>query len=66
MTCRELIETLLSRQIVSSQLSAYSTAIYYQLWREGCVFDSSDRSVQTHRARLRKLGFDIVKPYVAE
>ncbi|MGC3831205.1 phage/plasmid replication domain-containing protein [Pseudomonas aeruginosa] len=40
-----------------------ATAIYYQLWVEGERFDLNSRSVQMHRARLRKLGFDIGKPY---
>lgn len=62
MTCRELISKLLSQGIVSSQNAAYVTAIYFQLWREGEVFDLENRSVQTHRARLRKLGIDICKP----
>ncbi|WP_225932861.1 phage/plasmid replication domain-containing protein [Pseudomonas oryzicola] len=64
LNCRELVERLLSDGIVTDQRSAYVSAIYYQLWREGQSFDVSDRSVQTHRARLRKLGFDIAKPFV--
>jgi len=66
MSCREVISKLISEGVVSSQNSAYATAIYFQLWREGEIFDLDSRSVQTHRARLRKIGIDIAKLYVPD
>lgn len=63
LNCREVITRLIKQGVVSDQRAAHATAIYFQLWREGEVFNLDDRSVQTHRARLRKIGLDIAKPY---
>ncbi|WP_371321888.1 phage/plasmid replication domain-containing protein [Pseudomonas ficuserectae] len=63
MSFREVTRRLVDEGILSNTKSAYTTAVYYQLWIEGEDFDLSSRSVQTHRARLRRLGFDIARPY---
>ncbi|HEK3108834.1 TPA: hypothetical protein SMV34_004295 [Pseudomonas aeruginosa] len=63
MGVREVCNRLVQEGISSNTKAAYATAIYYQLWVEGERFDLNSRSVQMHRARLRKLGFDIGKPY---
>ncbi|QGT82097.1 phage/plasmid replication protein [Pseudomonas coronafaciens] len=60
---REIASRLVSEGVVSGRAGALSTAAYYQLWKEGEVFDLSKSQVQIHRARLRKLGIDIAKPY---
>ena len=59
----EVVERLQSQGIVSQTKALYTTATYFQLWREGKSFDLSKKSVQTHRARLRKIGIDIAVPY---
>ncbi|MBM0138233.1 phage/plasmid replication domain-containing protein [Pseudomonas cannabina] len=63
MSFREVTRRLVEQGILSSTKAAYSTSVYYQLWVEGEQFDLNSRSVQTHRARLRRLGFDIARPY---
>lgn len=63
MSFREVAKRLVDDGVVSNIKAAYSTAVYYQLWFEGEQFDLDSRSVQTHRARLRRIGFDIAHPY---
>lgn len=60
---RSVCRSLVDNRICNDNKAAYVTAAYYQLWVEGESFDLESRSVQTHRARLRKLGFDIAKPF---
>ncbi|WP_407604761.1 phage/plasmid replication protein, partial [Pseudomonas aeruginosa] len=36
------------------------------LWKEGETFDLGKSAVQVHRARLRRIGIDIKKPYIEE
>lgn len=58
----EVPDLLLSKGIVSSEHAANSTALYLIKWSEGLLFDRSKSSVAVHRARLRKIGLDILKP----
>ncbi|MHB9357027.1 phage/plasmid replication domain-containing protein [Pseudomonas amygdali] len=64
MTIRHVTRRLVDEGVLSNTKAAYSTAVYYQLWVEGEHFDLNSRSVQTHRARLRRLGIDIGFPHV--
>ncbi|MCL7679555.1 phage/plasmid replication protein, partial [Klebsiella pneumoniae] len=49
-------EHLISEGIVDSTRSANTTAMYAIQWMHGHSFDFSKTQVQTHRARLRKIG----------
>jgi hypothetical protein len=62
MTLEGVAERLVSTGVVNSTLAANTTANYAFQWMHGRVFDSSNRSVQKHRARLRKLNIDIARP----
>ncbi|WP_219856870.1 phage/plasmid replication domain-containing protein [Stutzerimonas kunmingensis] len=59
----EVIARLESEGVVTQTKALYTTATYFQLWRDGKEFDLSKKAVQTHRARLRKIGIDIAVPY---
>lgn len=61
----ELQEAILS-DVVPTQTAANATFVYAVKWREGCAFDLSKSSTKVHRARLRKLGLDIARPYSGE
>ncbi|WAB91025.1 phage/plasmid replication protein [Pseudomonas citronellolis] len=63
MLFKEVVSRLLSDELVSSVSAAHATASYFQLWKEGETFDLDKSAVQVHRARLRKLGVDIARPY---
>lgn len=52
-------QQLLSNGIVETTRAANTTAMYAIQWYHGHVFDFSKSQVQTHRARLRKIGIDI-------
>jgi hypothetical protein len=54
---------LISDGIVSSEASANAALIYVVKWIEGCSFDLEKSAVKVNRARLRKLGIDIAKPF---
>lgn len=54
-------EHLISEGIVDSTRSANTTAMYAIQWMHGHSFDFSKTQVQTHRARLRKIGIDIAQ-----
>lgn len=54
-------EHLISEGIVDSTRSANTTAMYAIPWMHGHSFDFSKTQVQTHRARLRKIGIDIAQ-----
>lgn len=54
-------EHLISQGIVDSTRSANTTAMYAIQWMHGHNFDFNKKQVQTHRARLRKIGIDIAQ-----
>lgn len=54
-------EHLVSRGIVDTTRAANTTAMYAIQWFHGHVFDLNKKQVQTHRARLRKIGIDIAQ-----
>lgn len=62
MELETISETLLNQHIVDSTKAANQTALYAYNWMQGQHFDLSKSQVQTHRARLRKIGIDIAKP----
>jgi len=62
MNLMTLTETLISEGICSNTKAANFTALYAINWMNGEKFDSSKSQVQIHRARLRKIGIDILKP----
>ncbi|WP_259642164.1 phage/plasmid replication protein, partial [Pseudomonas syringae] len=55
-----------SQGICSGEASANATMVYVFMWMEGQSFDLSKSAVKVHRARLRKIGLDIGKPYAGE
>lgn len=59
----EIHERLISDGIVSSEASANATLVYVVKWMEGFTFDLDKSAVKVNRARLRRLGIDIAKPY---
>lgn len=62
MNLQTLTETLLSENICTNTKSANITALYAINWMNGEKFDPTKSQVQTHRARLRRIGIDILKP----
>ncbi|HFE7521650.1 TPA: phage/plasmid replication protein [Salmonella enterica subsp. enterica serovar Newport] len=58
-------EELLAKGIVNNTKAANTTAFYVYSWMNGERFDFSKSQVQTHRARLRKIGIDIAMEYDA-
>ncbi|WP_350649732.1 phage/plasmid replication protein [Pseudomonas sp. HY13-MNA-CIBAN-0226] len=59
-----LVSRLLQEKgVVTHANSVRTTAMYFQLWKEGESFDLTKRQVQVHRSRLRKIGIDIAVPY---
>ncbi len=52
-------ERLVTLGIVDNTRAANTTAMYCIQWMHGHDFDFNKKAVQTHRARLRKLGIDI-------
>lgn len=52
---------LVSSGIVGTTRAANTTAMYAIQWFHGHIFDLSKKQVQTHRARLRKIGIDIAQ-----
>ncbi|MCM7236045.1 phage/plasmid replication protein [Enterobacter bugandensis] len=54
-------EHLISRGVVDTTRAANTTAMYAIQWFHGHSFDLSKTQVQTHRARLRKIGIDIAQ-----
>lgn len=54
-------ERLIVEGVVDSTRSANTTAMYAIQWMHGQVFDFNKKQVQTHRARLRKIGIDIAQ-----
>ncbi|EEC0439654.1 Replication-associated protein G2P, partial [Salmonella enterica subsp. enterica] len=60
-----IAEALLNNGIVNSVKAANTTAFYAHAWMNGERFDFNKKAVQTHRARLRKIGIDIALEYDA-
>lgn len=54
-------EHLISQGVVDTTRAANTTAMYAIQWFHGHIFDLSKKQVQTHRARLRKIGIDIAQ-----
>lgn len=59
MDLQTISQTLQANGICSSTYAANTTAMYAWNWMNGQTFDFSKSQVQTHRARLRKIGIDI-------
>lgn len=55
-------EQLYYAGVVDSTRAANTTAMYAIQWFHGHQFDLDKKQVQTHRARLRKIGIDIARP----
>lgn len=62
MDLRTISETLIEEGICENTKSANITALYAYNWMNGERFDGAKSQVQIHRARLRKIGIDILKP----
>lgn len=62
----EVLERLRSEGVVTNTHSLHTTCIYFQLWKDGHMPDLTKSQAQIHRARLRKIGIDIGKPYKSE
>lgn len=62
----EIQPLLLEKGIVNSIAAANATLVYAIQWMEGVEFDLSKSAVKVHRARLRKIGLDIGKPFAGE
>ncbi len=62
MDLRTITETLLEQGICDSTKAANTTALYAINWMNGERFDGSKNQVRVHRARLRQIGIDILKP----
>ena len=62
MDLRTISQTLLEEEICTSTKAANTTALYAYNWMNGDTFESHKKQVQIHRARLRKIGIDILKP----
>lgn len=54
-------EHLIIEGIVDTTRAANTTAMYAIQWMHGQSFDFNKKQVQTHRARLRKIGIDIAQ-----
>lgn len=59
MDLQTISQTLQANGICSSTYAANTTAMYAWNWMNGQTFDFTKSQVQTHRARLRKIGIDI-------
>lgn len=62
MTFETITEQLINQGVCSNTRSANTTTLYAIQWMHGQTFDLSKKQVQTHRARLRKIGIDIALP----
>ena len=61
MTMQTISELLKEEGVCKSTQAANATAGYYFLWLQGQKFDLSNRNVQNHRARLRRIKIDIAE-----
>jgi Phage X family/Phage replication protein CRI len=62
MDLRTIALTLVENDVCANIKAANTTALYAINWMHGDVFDGQKKQVQVHRARLRKIGIDILKP----
>jgi len=62
MDLRTINRVLLEQGICTSTKAANTTALYAINWMHGDTFNDNLSSVKIHRARLRKIGIDILKP----
>jgi len=62
MDIETISEKLIREGICETTRSANTTTLYVIQWMHGHRFDFSKTQVQTHRARLRKIGIDIALP----
>lgn len=62
MKFENIAQQLFSAGVVDSTKAANITAMYAIQWADGHEFDLDKRQIQTHRARLRKIGIDIGRP----
>jgi len=63
MTFENISQKLIRLHVVDSTLAANTTAMYFVQWMHGSSFDLSKSAVKKHRARLRKIGFDIADTF---
>ncbi|EEQ6526370.1 Replication-associated protein G2P [Escherichia coli] len=63
MDVKSVASELLEKKIVDTVTAAHTTAFYAYSWANGERFDLNKKAVQTHRARLRKIGIDIAREY---
>lgn len=54
-------EQLISAGVVDTVRAANTTSMYAIQWAHGQTFDFNKTQIQTHRARLRKIGIDIAQ-----
>jgi len=59
MELESISEKLIRTGVCESTKAATTTAFYAHEWMQGKQFDFEKKQVQTHRARLRKIGIDI-------
>ena len=62
MDFESISERLISAGVVDGVRAANTTAMYALQWMHGQAFDFNKKAVQTHRARLRRIGIDIAFP----
>lgn len=57
-----IAQQLVIEGICTNTKAANTTAMYVHLWMQGQSFDLTKSQVQTHRARLNRIGIDIGRP----
>lgn len=62
MNLETITAKLIREGVCDSTRAANVTTLYAIQWMHGHKFDLSKKQVQTHRARLRKIGIDIAMP----
>lgn len=62
----DIPQMLIDAGVVSNLYAARTTSNYALMWSQGAQLDFSKSSTNLHRARLRKIGIDIKKPYQGE
>lgn len=64
-TFEEVRQKLIEQGVATSAQSLNCTMGYFLRWQTGETLDFTKSSVAVQRARLRKIGIDIKKPYSA-
>lgn len=62
MDLRTISATLIEQGVCANTKAANITSLYAINWLNGERFDGAKAQVKVHRARLRKIGIDILKP----